>query len=166
MYQVYNELLDSLCATGSKLFMAYSLASPRKSKFGSWGHLEHVYQNISEAPKYKALIDAINPTGVSERENRDLQLRDFHLEQNYPNPFNPETTIRYQIPKTTHVRLEIFDVLGRKIVALMDQKQPAGNHVVKWNGKNAVGQNVASGVYLYRLQANNLVQMKKLALLR
>lgn len=90
----------------------------------------------------------------------------FALFQNYPNPFNPETTIHYRIPQAAHVRLEIFDLLGRKIATLIDQKQPAGTHAAKWNGKNAFGEKAPSGEYFYRLETAGMVLSRKLTLLQ
>lgn len=86
----------------------------------------------------------------------------FSLAQNYPNPFNPVTEISYQLPADCHVKLEVFGVLGRKVATLVDEHQPAGNRTVHWNA----GADVASGIYFYRLQAGDFVEMKKMVLLR
>lgn len=90
----------------------------------------------------------------------------FALSQNYPNPFNPETTIKYQLPRAAEVRLEIFNLLGQRVATLVERKQPAGYYTMQWNGKDNFGRNVASGVYLYRLQAGEFLQVRKLTLLR
>jgi parallel beta-helix repeat protein len=79
----------------------------------------------------------------------------FDLSQNYPNPFNPSTTIQYQLPTTGNVSIKIYDMLGREVATLMDRPQEAGYYSIVWNGRNAHGQTVASGVYLYRIQANS-----------
>lgn len=79
------------------------------------------------------------------------------LQQNYPNPFNPSTTIKYQLPKSTEVRLSVFDVLGREVSVLVNERRGAGVHEVKCEGSN-----LASGVYFYRLHAGGFVQTKKL----
>jgi len=91
---------------------------------------------------------------------------DFALLQNYPNPFNPETTIQYQIPKRSDVKLFIFNLLGQRVATLVDETQSMGVYSVQWDGKDDTGKEVASGVYLYRLQTNQFMQLKKLALLR
>jgi len=78
----------------------------------------------------------------------------YALLQNYPNPFNPLTTIRYDLPFESIVKLEIFDLMGRKVITLMDGKQTAGFRAIHWNGRNANGAELASGVYFYRLTAN------------
>ncbi len=92
--------------------------------------------------------------------------REFALEQNYPNPFNPETLVKFQLPKAAHVRLEVFDLTGRKIRTLGLQKFAAGVHATKWDGKNDAGEPAPSGVYLYRLQAESFVQSRKMILLQ
>jgi len=83
------------------------------------------------------------------------------LQQNYPNPFNPSTTIKYKLPKSSEVRLSVYDMLGREVSVLVNEKRNAGVHEVKFDGSN-----LASGVYFYRLQAGDFVQTRKLLLLR
>jgi len=78
---------------------------------------------------------------------------EFALAQNFPNPFNPSTTIRYNVPKNAFVTLRVYDLLGQEVVTLRDEMQNVGSYEVVWNGHNAVGQTVASGVYFYRLEA-------------
>jgi len=85
----------------------------------------------------------------------------YSLEQNYPNPFNPVTTIKYSIPRYSHVSLKIFDVLGNEIANMVDEMKQAGNYTVSFDGKNFV-----SGVYFYQLKADNFLQTKKLLLLK
>ena len=90
----------------------------------------------------------------------------FNLAQNYPNPFNPNTTIRYDLPVSCRVRLEIFNVQGRRIAILIDGPQTAGSKIVLWNGKGQDNIDVSSGVYFYRLQAGTFTHVKKMTLLR
>ena len=78
----------------------------------------------------------------------DAQPQGFALLQNYPNPFNPSTIIPYQLPALTHVRLEVFNVLGQHVATLVDGEQPAGWHTVTWHGTDASGRAVAAGLYL------------------
>lgn len=80
---------------------------------------------------------------------------DFALQQNYPNPFNPSTEIGYQLAVTSEVRLAVYDLTGRLVRMLIAGEQPAGRHQMVWDGKDALGQRVASGVYLYRLVAKD-----------
>ena len=88
------------------------------------------------------------------------------LFQNYPNPFNPITRIRYYLPSRVRIRLEIYDVVGRRITRLVDSTKDKGYHVVEWDGKNNSGHPVSSGLYFYRLTAGKRTISKKLILLR
>jgi pimeloyl-ACP methyl ester carboxylesterase len=85
----------------------------------------------------------------------------FGLHQNYPNPFNPSTNIKFELPKPSDVRLSVFDMLGREVSVLVNERRERGVHEVKFDGSN-----LASGVYFYRLKAGDLVQCRKLLLLR
>jgi hypothetical protein len=90
----------------------------------------------------------------------------FSLEQNFPNPFNAKTIIRFEVARVSRVRLEVFDVLGRKVMTLVDETLFPGYKQVLWDGKDQNGQEVASGVYFYRLSAEGFQVTKKLVLLR
>jgi len=90
----------------------------------------------------------------------------YALWQNYPNPFNPRTSIGYSVAREGVVRLSVYNVLGQQIVSLVDGSQGAGRHVVTWDGRDAGGQAVASGLYFCRLEAGDFVQSKKMLLLR
>jgi hypothetical protein len=90
----------------------------------------------------------------------------MHLAQNVPNPFNPMTTIAYSIPRATHVRLQIYDLAGRHVRTLVDEHLSAGEHHVQWDGKDSAGDQVASGVYVYELRAGEIVQTKRMLLLK
>jgi len=90
----------------------------------------------------------------------------FSLSDNYPNPFNPETRIGYFVPRSCRLKLEIFNVLGQKIRTLLDEDQAAGENEVVWDGRDENGGEAASGVYFYRLTAEESVQTKKMVLIR
>ncbi|MCP4567722.1 MAG: T9SS type A sorting domain-containing protein [FCB group bacterium] len=95
------------------------------------------------------------------------QLPDgYALTQNYPNPFNPTTSIKYNIAETQAVTLEIFNVNGQKVKTLVDEVVTAGEHTVNWNSTDENGQKVASGIYMYRLTAGDIVETKKMTLLK
>ncbi len=91
---------------------------------------------------------------------RDIP-RQLHLSQNYPNPFNPSTTIKYELPKSSEVRLSVYDMLGREVSVLVNDRMDAGVHEVRFDGSN-----LATGVYMSRLTAGSNVQSRKLLLLR
>ena len=82
--------------------------------------------------------------------------------ENYPNPFNPSTTIRYSLPEASEVRLTVYNVQGQQIRNLVSGQQEAGVYSVQWDGHDAVGRQVATGLYLYRLQAGQNVAIRKM----
>jgi hypothetical protein len=90
----------------------------------------------------------------------------FSLTQNCPNPFNPVTEIMYELPVDCHVRLEIYNVLGQRIVTLVDGYQAAGGSTVRWDGRDRSGAEVASGIYFYRIKAGTFEDVKRMVLLR
>ncbi len=85
----------------------------------------------------------------------------FAIYQNYPNPFNPATEIKYSIPKTENVTLKVYDILGRQIAALVNEKKSAGNYKDEFNGSN-----FSSGVYFYQIKAGNYIETRKMLLLK
>jgi hypothetical protein len=98
-------------------------------------------------------------TGV-ERQQQEHPSH-FALEQNYPNPFNPNSNIRYQIAEFRHVRLAVYDLLGREVDVLVNERKAPGIYEVKFDGSN-----LASGVYFYRLQAGDFVSSKRMLILK
>ncbi len=97
-------------------------------------------------------------TGIKEPNS---YAENFVLYPAYPNPFNPKTTIRYELPKSSIVKIEVFDVFGQSVVTLVDKRKPAGYHTVDFDGSN-----LASGIYLYRIQASDFVHVKKMVLMK
>jgi hypothetical protein len=100
-------------------------------------------------------------TSVSVKEQEIISPARYSLSQNYPNPFNPSTIIRYSLPKPGHVMLKIFDLLGREVATLVNDMKAAGEYDVQWTPSG-----LTSGVYVYRLQAGDFVDTKKLVLLQ
>lgn len=85
----------------------------------------------------------------------------FELQQNYPNPFNPTTQIPFSLPKSSHVKLTVYDILGREVASLVNDNMKAGQHTIRFNGHN-----LSSGIYLYRLTTDEFTQTKQLILLK
>ncbi|MHB2156401.1 T9SS type A sorting domain-containing protein [Calditrichota bacterium GD2] len=94
-------------------------------------------------------------------DNQNNIPNNFVLSQNYPNPFNPTTTIKYGIPRSVHVTIEIYNLLGQRVDVLINQKKNAGYYQLQWDGSH-----LASGIYFYRMSAGEYVEMKKLLLLK
>jgi hypothetical protein len=85
----------------------------------------------------------------------------YALRQNYPNPFNPSTTIAYELPGPVHVSLSVYDILGRQVSVLVDEDKDAGAYQVKFDAGG-----LASGVYIYRMQAGNYSGTRRLLLMK
>ena len=130
--------------------------------------LVFVYNTRSEAgqlaldevrPDFEAITVALSDAASS------LPI-EYALDQNYPNPFNPDTQIGLALPSDSHVRLNIFNVLGQHVRTLVDGEMPAGYHTVTWDGNDSDGSSVASGVYFYRITAEDFTSSKKMMLLK
>jgi|TARA_B110000495_G_C23038034_1_gene620833 hypothetical protein len=91
---------------------------------------------------------------------------EFALHQNYPNPFNPSTVITYDLATDSNVRLDIFDIMGRNVKTLVNEKQIGGRHIVSWDANDQFGQAVSAGVYLTRLHTGNKVFTQKMILMK
>jgi hypothetical protein len=97
---------------------------------------------------------------LEETSTRELPNR-VTLFQNFPNPFNPATTIRYALPEAANVKLEVFDLTGRRVALLVNERAEAGTHTVSFDASN-----LSSGLYLYRLTAGNSVLNRSLTLIK
>jgi len=111
----------------------------------------------------KAGAGPVRPAAVSAIAGAGLQT---FLGTNHPNPFNPSTTISYGLAEEGHVTLRIYTLLGQEVATIVDGVQEAGNRTVVWNGRDEYGRQVASGVYLYRMDASGYVETKRLLLLK
>lgn len=123
------------------------------------------YMDLSDA---RALVDELlrgTPTAIGGESNGELPDR-FQLRQNYPNPFNPATTIEFDLPHRSNVRLELFNILGQQIMTLIDGSVAAGHHTIEWDGRIGDGSAAATGLYLYRLTTSDGVQTRKMLLLK
>ena len=125
------------------------------------GTFEAWYSALSEVTGHWQIGYATSPLVTLGLTNPAAIPDAFALEQNYPNPFNPSTTIRYALPKRTHVTLSVFNTLGQQVATLVNESQEAGTHDVRFDGSM-----IASGTYFYRIQAGDNVQTKKFVYLR
>ena len=105
-------------------------------------------------------------TDQDTEQGQDIMPGQFELMQNWPNPFNPSTIIEYSLPTASAVRVEVYNMLGQRIVTLVDAEQSAGKYTIRWDGVDSNGKGVASGIYLYRIAANGFVSSKKMMLLK
>jgi hypothetical protein len=106
------------------------------------------------------------PNAQKPSEFQEAQPQNFSLFQNYPNPFNPETEISYDLPHDGWVKLSIYNVKGEKVTALVDKWEATGHKTVIWDGTNENGGKVVSGIYFYKLEAEDFTATKKMVLLR
>jgi hypothetical protein len=121
------------------------------------------YPNIcSNLPPSDPSIPLCKIAGTSEEE----VSKSFAVSQNYPNPFNPQTVIKYDLPEPEHVRIVIYNILGQKVRALVDEDQEAGEKSVNWDGKDDLGKEVATGIYFYHIKAGDFSMVKKMVLLK
>jgi hypothetical protein len=120
---------------------------------------------------YLIKTDPDGMVGISDNKPPSLELpRSWALSQNYPNPFNPSTTIAFDVPETLNqahsVNLTIYDIRGRCIRTLIDSELESGSHKIHWNGRNNLGESVASGIYLYTLKAADERFTRKMTILK
>ncbi len=112
---------------------------------------------------YYVLASESSPTGIDSRRSTPSS---FELLGNYPNPFNPETTIAFRLDEPMRVTLQIYNLGGQKLITLVDDWRNPGLHRVIWNGKDAGGRTLSSGMYMIRLQAGEQVQSKPVLLVK
>ncbi len=138
-------------------------------------HLEERADNHTRREQQKALInmgDAEDNPVWSFTTETDTSVdylstpRLTRLDQNYPNPFNPNTNISFSLAEEAEVSLIIYNSRGRRVITLMDNNLAAGNHSIRWNGKDANGNIVGSGLFFYRLIAGEFEQVKKMLLIK
>ncbi len=119
------------------------------------------YQGISKKIYFEVDSIDIAIVGIYDQGNNNHLPRSFGLFQNFPNPFNNGTVIKYSIPIATKVLIKIYDILGREITSLVNEEKLAGTYEVNW-----LTNNIASGVYFYRLQAVDYVETRKMILMK
>lgn len=120
-----------------------------------------IFSSLSPSSKGDASSSAAS-SGPAEKTDGSTELpTEFSLSQNYPNPFNPTTEISFALPKASNARLDIYNIMGQKVATLVNRHLEAGFHTAVWDGTR-----VASGVYLYRLEAGDFLGTKKMILLK
>lgn len=120
--------------------------------------------NLGDETGEYFLVLLRSTTDVTDSDN-SLPI-DFSVEQNHPNPFNPQTTIEFSLPRSATVTIDIYNLLGETIRRLVSQTMPPGHHAVVWDGRDDDGGEVSSGIYFYRLRADDFSATKKMLLVR
>ena len=121
-------------------------------------------ERVFPSPVWSAHGDRVRLEGLTRV--ADAVPGEFELTQNFPNPFNPATVIRFSLPEPGEVELAVFNILGRRVATLAEGVHEAGEHTVRWDGRDDEGNGVSSGVYLYRLKAGERSQTRKMLLVR
>lgn len=124
-----------------------------------------IISNDSDVPRITIPIDIFiqSPTGIDELTNIPQKLK---LHPGYPNPFNPAVNITFDLPTASHVTLEIFNILGERVITLLSENRSAGRHSLQWNGQNTAGKFAGSNVYFIRLSAGHQLRTQKIILLK
>lgn len=104
--------------------------------------------------------------GIEEKLSQKLQVAGFRLHQNRPNPFSGATIISYELPVSSPVTLDIYDVTGQLVMTLVDDHEEAGNHIIGWDGRDKTSKAIANGVYFYRLATRSGTLYKKMLVIR
>ena len=118
---------------------------------------------------YYCQIAEISETEVTSVENGTSNIPNkYILLQNYPNPFNPSTQIKYSIPKSGIVTLKVYNLLGQEVATLVNKEQKTGSYTVNFDSSNMPGggQELASGIYMYRIQSGGFSLTKKMMILK
>ena len=160
---IFDVLLVVDKALGKSILLA---ASEESGNFPpAWNELR---RNLADLGADEDLIGDVRKLFDSEFNIATRLPRAFGLTQNTPNPFNPTTTISYKVPNgaSYHVNIKVYDLRGRLVCILVDNVCEAGSYSVFWDGMNSSGQMVPSGIYLYRMRAENFVQTRKMVLLK
>ena len=133
----------------------------------------YVDENVEIGNQYEYRIADVSYTGtITYLKTVEIEFTDnlfpknFTLNNAYPNPFNPVTQIRYGLPEQSKVIITLFDISGRKVKTLINTDQEAGWYDIQWNGNDEQNRKVSSGMYLYKMTAENFTQVRKILLIR
>ena len=137
------------------------------TRIGFWGRMQGTFY-LDDIRLVAVAEPTRLPVATAVLEEHPTALpQGYSLEQNYPNPFNSETVIRFEMREKQEVELAVYNLAGQKLVHLIEGSREPGVHTVRWNGRDERGSELASGVYVYRLQAGKeLIATRKVALVR
>ena len=138
-----------------------------------WVHLEHIsnrknvwYVGFGHLYVYHFIQSAYQNMNLRSFDDNLKLPNNLLVYQNYPNPFNPITTLQYELPEDSFVKVTIYDMLGNVVNNLVNTNQSSGYKSVQWNATNNLGKPVSAGVYLYKIQAGDFIDTKKMILLK
>lgn len=170
-YEIYiNGELDALSSFSgliptTTIDLMISQVLPGNTQYNFKGVLDdiRIYNYALSYNSIQSLYDYI----VDVNDERETEIpKNYGLTQNYPNPFNSQTNIEFQVPNQSIIKLEIYDILGQKIITLINQEKYPGSYSVNWNGKNEFGDSVNSGIYFIKFSSDNFSDTKKMTLLK
>ena len=168
---IYSVQIDDINHT-TRVYSVYDLPDGTTSHripsgYLNWGTTYYWLVSGSDPNGNEALTnwDTFTTSGTAASTTAIGQPK-FSLSQNYPNPFNPETTIEYDIEKDCDVTLKIYNLAGQLVKTLVDEYQTAGHYAITWYGDTDAGQEIASGVYFYRIKAGDKAAIKKMVVLK
>ena len=121
-------------------------------------------KNLTGGPKFSYRLKQLDNDGTftySDKVEVEVTPKQFTLYQNYPNPFNPSTNIKFDLPEAVKVKINIYNILGENVATLLNETMEAGFHQITFNGSA-----LSSGTYIYRIEAGNFVQTKKMLLMK
>jgi hypothetical protein len=151
---------------------------PSETPIGTSTSPEYADGEVAVGVTYYYKVSAFDFSGNESNYSNEVQILitsvgddlgipvDFALHQNHPNPFNPSTSIKYELPSAVHVKIAVYNTLGMLVATLIDDQQDAGYHSVVWDGKDFTGNTVASGIYLYKMEAGDRSFSKKMMFIK
>ncbi len=159
--------ISTVAGTGTAGFSGDGGPATEAELVGPGGVFVDAAGNLFIADAGNHRIRRVTPAIATVVEVRDESLpQSFNLSQNYPNPFNAETSIHFDLPLDSRVDIAIYNLAGQKVVTLIDGHRKAGMYSLRWDGRDATGQDLASGTYMYRLRAGDYTESRKLSLVR
>jgi len=153
-------------AFGLHTYRPYSINARTVDKFGGrsdWALINYESVIVGGDP----MAEPDPPGSPSDQMSKKGSLPDkFSLSQNFPNPFNMSTEISFSLARPGRVTIDVYDLLGRKIVGLIDREFEPGRYKFTWNGRDTDGNEVSSGIYFYRIKAGEYVETRKMMMLK
>ncbi len=190
-YPVLSSFKDTTIVMNSTLEVSFNAYDPEGASLTLWAESDRNEVQVSLADTILQVTPAQDWTGVAyislfATDGQDTSVsrfklsvvdltaiedltslpKTFELYQNFPNPFNSSTTIRFDVPQATQVRLEIYNILGQRVRQLLNNRLPAGSYRLIWDGKDELGRTVSSGVYIYVFRSQSFVKQKRMMLVK